>query len=344
MVKINNRLIRVLLFAGLILGLAYFFHMIQSILTPFILAIVLAYLLHPLVKYLESKGVKRVWAITLVYISLIGLVMAIIFNFLPKILVELNKFGEEIPVYTQEIQEYIRMFQEKYSRVMMPESIRNVSNDTLNQIENYLISIIKGFTQSIILLFSKLFDFILAPILAFYILKDIDVFKENFLMLLPYSSRDDILLLGEKIDNVLKNFLRGNLIIAFIVGALTTLGLIIIKMDFALVIGFITGILNVIPYFGAIIAIFVAVALALLNSTKMAIYVFVIMLIIQQIESSIISPKILGENLGLHPLVVVLALLAGGHLFGIVGMILFVPLASILKIFFNFIINKVIEL
>ncbi|SMB95616.1 Predicted PurR-regulated permease PerM [Desulfonispora thiosulfatigenes DSM 11270] len=344
MFKLNNKVIRIIVFAGLILGLAYFFKLIYPILTPFFLAIFLAYILKPLINFFELKGLSRTWAIIFIYFSFNIILTAIIFNFLPKVLAELTSFGETIPSYTLAAQEYIKVFQETYSKVPLPEGIRNITNDMINDIENYVINVIKGVTQTILLLFSKTFDFILAPILAFYLLNDTEKFKDYFLKLLPFSTRDDIVVLGRKIDSVLKSFIRGNIIIALMVGIITTIALILIDMDFALVIGLLTSVLNIIPYFGALFAIIIAVAIALLKSKKIALYVFIIMLIIQQIEGNVISPKVLGQNLGLHPLAVIFVLLAGGHLGGILGMILAVPITCILIILFKFFINKLIEL
>lgn len=342
--KKKNKIIRLLVLLSLLLVSTYFLIRIFPIFTPFFIAFILAYLLDPLVDYLEKKGINRTGAILLIYLTLIGIISTSVVYGLPKIISELNTFADTIPHYTKQVQGYIKAFQKNYSRVDIPESIRVITDDTIKQVENYLIQIAQSAAQSFVYFFTKIFDIILAPILAFYLLKDFDYFKELLLNLLPASHKKDLLLLGQQMDKVLKSFLRGHLIVALIVGGLTALGLTLIGMEFALVLGLIAGIFNIIPYFGALFGTIPAVLLASLQSKKMALYVLLIMIIIQQLEGNVISPKILGKSLGLHPMLIIFALLAGGHLFGVLGMILAVPFTGILKILLSFILKKTMEL
>jgi len=345
MVKIDNtKIIRLIILASLFIGLIYFLKIIFPILTPFFMAFFLAYLLNPLVDILEKKDINRTWGILLIYITLIGIISAGVIYGVPKIIVELNKFADTIPLYAKQAQSFIKVFQKNYSRVDIPESIRIITDDTINQVENYLIEIVRSVAQSFVYFFTKIFDIILAPILAFYLLKDFENIKGVFLNLIPAKYRKDLISLGQQMDKVLKSFLRGHLIVALFVGGLTALGLTIVKMEFAFVLGLIAGILNIIPYFGPIFGSIPAVSLALLQSKKMALYVLIIMVIVQQLEGNIITPRILGQSIGLHPLIIILALLAGGHLFGALGMILAVPFAGILKVLLTFIIKKTMEL
>jgi len=340
----KKKVLRITILIGLLFLSIYLFILILPISTPFFMAFVLAYLLDPLVDFLEKKHIGRTWGILAIYLTLLTVIGAGIFYGLPKIILELNKFADTIPLYANQIQEYIKLWQKNYSKVDIPESIRVITDDTIKQVENYLIEIFKNTAQAFVYFFTKIFDIILAPILAFYLLKDFDQIKEWFLKLIPAVGRKDIINLGQQMDKILKSFLRGHLFVALLVGGLTALGLSIIGMEFALVLGLIAGVFNIIPYFGPLFGIIPAVSLALLQSKKMALYVFIIMFIIQQVEGNIISPKILGKSTGLHPLVIILALLAGGHLFGIVGMIIAVPLTGILKVLFGFIIKKTLEL
>jgi len=131
-------------------------------------------------------------------------------------------------------------------------------------------------------------------------------------------------------------FIRGHLLVASMVGVLTSLGLALVGVKFYLLLGIIAGIADLIPYFGPIIGAIPAVGLALLNSSQQALYVLLVMVVVQQVENNLLSPKILGDSVGLHPVVVIFVLLAGGHLFGILGMLLAVPLTAILRILVNY--------
>lgn len=342
--KIEKRkIIKIVILLSFFLALIYFLKLIFPIITPFLIALIMAYLLDPLVDYLEEKGINRTWGILFIYFTLIIGIAAAIFYGLPRIIVELNKFIETIPLYAAQIQEYITGFQRDYSRVSIPDSIREITDETIKNIEDRLISIVKSTVQGLVFFLSKIFDIILAPILAFYLLKDFDNIKNWLLQLIPAGYRKDIVILGQQMDKVLKSFFRGHLIVAFIVGLFTTIGLSLIGMEFALVLGLVAGVFNIIPYFGPLFGIVPAVAFALLQSKKMAVYVLVIMTLIQQIEGNIISPKILGKSVGLNPLMIILVLLAGGHLFGIVGMIFAVPVTGILKVLITFILKKAME-
>lgn len=342
--KFTKKTIRILIFAGLILGLAFFLKEIMSILTPFFIAFLLAYLLNPVVDWIEKKGINRSWSIIIVYIIITGLTVGILVYLIPKFLMELNKFADTIPKYAEQVQNNFKQIQKHYTKVDMPESIRTVINDTIMQVENYIIEIVKTITQSFLLFFTKAFDVILIPILTFYLLKDYKKFSSLLLKLIPLTYQDELLELTAKMDKVLKSFFRGHLLVALIVGFLTTFSLFLIKMEFALILGLLAGVLNIIPYFGAVLSIIPTLFLAYLQSKKTAFYALGIMLVIQQIESGIISPKILGDNLGLHPLIIIFVLLAGGHFWGIIGMILAVPFTAILKILLEFLLKKIIEL
>jgi predicted PurR-regulated permease PerM len=156
--------------------------------------------------------------------------------------------------------------------------------------------------------------------------------KKKYLALFQ---RDDHRALGQlltQINAVLSGFIRGHLLVALIVALISFLGLSILQVDFALLIGFTAGILDIVPYFGPIIGALPAVVIALLESPLKALYVIVLFFIIHQLESTIVSPKILGDRVGLHPLAVVFVLLAGGQLAGIVGVLLAVPVTAGFKI------------
>jgi predicted PurR-regulated permease PerM len=154
----------------------------------------------------------------------------------------------------------------------------------------------------------------------------------KILCLIPTRYRSGLVVIAHEVDEVIKKVIRGNLLVAALVAILATVGMMIIGMDFPLLIGILVGITNFIPYFGAIISTVPIILLALLKSKWLALYVLGVMVLIQQIEGNIISPKILGEYIGLHPLVIIFALLAGGSLWGFTGLLIAVPFAAVLKV------------
>lgn len=340
---LSKKTLRLILVGVMIVAALYLFYLVRVILPPFIMAVILAYLLHPLVETVEKRNVPKVLAILITYLSVISVVLALAFYGFPLILRELNTFAETIPDYTRQVQELLRDFYQDYRRVVIPESIRQVLNETIAGFESKMLQGVRAVAQGIINLFSQVLGLIIAPVLAFYMLKDAENISNKIVSVFPPGWRGEILSLWNQIDEVLVKFIRGHLLVALIVGILTSIGLAILKLKFALLLGIIAGLADLIPYFGPFIGAVPAVALALLQSKYLALYVVLVMIVVQQLESNLISPKILGESVGLHPLAVIFALLAGGHLFGIVGMLVAVPVTAVMKILLNYVITKLVS-
>jgi sporulation integral membrane protein YtvI len=322
---------RLIVFLVLVAFTFYFLYLVRSVLPTFILAAVLAYLVNPLVNFLEKNNINRIFAIGLIYFSFISLAFTLVVWGFPVIIRELNEFTDAIPVYTSQIRAFIEGFQANYQRIDLPESIRQVIDETINEIEILIMALIRQFADGIISLFSQLLYFVIAPILAFYILKDWELLEKRFFRLIPISWRDHTAQLLGEINVTLKKFIRGHLIVATIVGVITALSLMLLGVEFALTLGLIAGIADLIPYFGPILGAIPAILVGLLESTSLAIKIVLVMLVIQQVESNVIAPKILGDSLGLHPLTIIFVLLAGGHLFGLIGLLLAVPVTAICR-------------
>ena len=318
---------------------------ISGLLGPVLYSIAFAYLLNPLVSILEDKKIKRLWGVLIVYLLLIGIVVILSLLIYPKISTEVQNLVKLLPDYFKETNLFINDLYTKFSSNMesLPpefESIREVIEENLTKLQNILISFLTNVTSSIIGLFSKVISLVLIPILTFYFLKDKEYFKKKISLSLPKKHRKDIFKVSREIDRVLERFIRGQMIVALFVGVLTTIGLLILGIDFALVIGLVAGIANFIPFFGPIIGIFPAVIFALLENPSKVIWVVLLFIIIQQIESNIISPKIVGESVGLHPIIIIIVLLIGGNVAGIIGMLLSVPIAAVIKIVSGFMIER----
>lgn len=325
----------------LLLGLGlYLVYLVRVILPPFIIALIIAYLLNPLVETIENLKVPRVVAILIVYTTVVAVVSLVVFYGVPKVLRELNRFADAIPIYTEQVQDYIRVAHRDYSKTNIPESIRQVTDETIKEAEELLISTVRNIADAILGLFSQLLSLVIAPILSFYMLKDWDLMGRYVFSLFPTDWREEAAYLFHQMDLVLTKFIRGHLLVVFIVGSLTAIGLALIGVKFALLLGILAGIADIIPYFGPIIGAVPAIAIALLHSKYQALYAAGVMLLVQQLESNIISPKILGDSVGLHPLVIIFALLAGGQLFGIAGMLLAVPVTAVARILLSYFFSR----
>lgn len=344
----KKQIIYTLIVILIILILYYFFSGssgAMDLLSPILYSIGFAYLLNPLVNLLERRGIKRIWGVLIVYVALIGTIIIIGLAIFPQIANEFQNLMVVLPGYFNEVYDFFNDLYIRYSENIAnlpPEfqSIEDVIGDNLDNIQNAVVTGVKNLTNSIIGMFSRIISFVIIPILTFYFIKDKDYFKKKIHMMIPKKHRTEVTRLSREIDVVLGKFIRGQLIVASFIGVATAIGLLIMNINFALIIGLIAGIANVIPYFGPVIGIIPGVFFALLDAPIKALWVIIFFTIIQQIESSVLAPKIVGDSVGLHPVVIIVSLLLGGRFFGIIGMLLAVPTAAVIKILSGFIIEK----
>lgn len=334
---------RRLFLLGVSIAGLYFLYKVKTILMPFIFAFFMAYLLNPVVQYVEEKKVPRVFAIFIVYTILFTILTGTVIFGVPVLLEELNKLIQAIPILSGEIHKMMSNFETGYSQFALPEAMKTVINENIRDMEARLLDVVRAGTAAVIRFFSFIVCFIVAPVFAFYILKDFGRIKESFEMTIPRKYRSDVMAIIRDIDDIIRGFIRGHLAICVVVGILTGMGMYIIGADFALIIGFIAAVAELIPYLGPFLTAVPAITLSLLVSKKTAIYAVIVIVIVQQLENSVISPKILGHNLGLHPLTIIFALLAAGELFGFAGLLLGVPLAAVLKVSLKYIYLKLVD-
>lgn len=319
-----------------------FLYRVRAVLTPFLLAMVIAYLINPLVQILESRKFPRGVAILIIYLAL-GLIIGLMFFYaVPELVKELSRFATNLPKYMQEAENHFRGIRQSYYRVGLPDGIARVFDEKLDQGERVLAMMVKSALNGVLGLFSSLLSIIFAPIFAYYILRDLANIKKSLIGVIPKAYRTETMALFRDIDDVLSKFVRSHLTVCAIIGISTGIGMALIGVDFAFVIGLIAGITDLIPYIGPFIGAIPAVALALLKSPATVLYVIVVITLIQQLESNIITPRIVGNSLGLHPLLVIFVLLAGGELFGILGMLLALPVTAVAKVVFNYLYLKLV--
>ena len=323
----DKRLILITIFG---LGL-YFLYLVRIILPPFILGIGLALLLEGVIKFLLSKNMPRMGALIFVFGILLTLCAVVFFIFLPAVIGELNELTGRIPYYFTQLEKMIDNLTSRYQALETPATLDFVFNNLTERLERKGIEFLERTSEVLIALLSHSFTIILAPVLAFYILKDLRIIKVTFWSIVPHNYRQGIKKLLCRINESLLEFIKGQLLVSLFVGGLSVAGLYYLKLRFYLIIGILAGALNLIPYIGPIFGVIPAVIIASFDSLQKVLYVVVLFIIIQQVEGGIISPKIMGSKVGLHPLVIIFALLAGGELWGILGMMIAIPTAVIIK-------------
>ncbi|MBV1818160.1 AI-2E family transporter, partial [Bacteroidales bacterium MSK.15.36] len=319
---------------------------LSEIINILVLSSILAYLLNPIVDFFKKKNIPDLWSVIFVYIIIFLIIFIFSFVLIPKIIREFRNIGSILPDYLNKIYEYIDRVQNKYYsnfKNLPPQfdGIRDIFEENINNLESIIIKWIKKFVDITTNAFSKIFTLILVPIISFYFLKDKEFFKKKIYLTIPKAYRGEIVKLFKEMDKSISQFIRGRIIVGIFVGITTTIALFILNIDFAFSIGMLAGIADIIPYFGPVIGIIPAVFFALLEGPLKALWVIITFTTIQQIENNIITPKVVGESVGIHPVTVIISLILGGGFFGILGMILAIPVVAVVKILYSYIVEKV---
>ncbi|ABR48611.1 protein of unknown function UPF0118 [Alkaliphilus metalliredigens QYMF] len=323
--------------------------LLMEILSPFIIAIVIAYILNPLIHYLQVKGIDRMWGVLLVYLFISCMILILSLTLVPRITEEVRNLMAFLPQYSNDSYEHLHNLYLRYNQNLesLPtefESVKELLRLNIDRIQEIVFGIASSFTSTLLGLFSRLVNLVLIPILVFYFLKDAKGFKKAIILLIPRYLRKNVMHIAKDVDSVLGGFIRGQLIVAGFVGILTMISLLVLRVEFAVLVGLIAGIANIVPYFGPVVGIVPGVLFALLDGPIKAIWVVVVFTVIQQIESAILAPKIVGKSVGLHPVLVILALLVGGRFLGIVGLLIAVPVAGTIKVLGKHLISHVTKI
>ncbi|RCX13788.1 putative PurR-regulated permease PerM [Anaerobacterium chartisolvens] len=334
--RVALAIITVLLLSALILFFYTFKKELGKILTPFIMAIVIAYLVSPVAGAMERKKIPRSAAIIFIYLLFMLAAITTVIFIMPELIKNIKDLMGTIPEITEG---YRSLFNSVSSFIISsgwPEDIKSaIFSEVQNSVlmaQNYVADKLKDFLAGFVETVGIFLDVILSMVIAYYFIKDAEAFKEGALSLLPRRWRNGMVDTAREINVILAGFIQGQLLVAVIIGVLETIGLLIVNVKYAVVLGFIGGLANIIPYFGPFIGAVPAVAIAFMESPAKALWTAVVFTIIQQIDNSFISPKIIEGRLGLHPVSTIAAVLAGAQFFGIVGMLFAVPVAAVIKV------------
>ncbi len=324
----------------LVIFFLYILSLISSILLPFVYAMALVYILRPFVNFFEKKGLNRAVSLILIYLVLALIVTIFLFYLVPALSYQFSQFLKNFPLYLKAVQGFLKTWQGKFTRLRIPKEAVKLFEEGIQNLQNWIVSALTRLPRVSINLVSNLFYLILAPVIAFYILKDLKAITETAFALVPVRYREEAKVIAKKIDTVLGSFIKGQFLVALSVGILTSIGLSVIRVDYAIVIGMITGVLNIIPYFGPVVGALLAGIVGLFRSPLTALWAVLVLLIVQQIDSLFLTPNIMRKQVSLHPVLIVFSLLTGGVLFGVMGMLLAIPVAAVGKVLIYHFVEK----
>ncbi|WP_298836931.1 AI-2E family transporter [Clostridium sp.] len=325
---------------------------IVSIISPLIVGCVIAYLLYPLskiintflVKQLKLKYRPHLISIVLTYLVVIILFVILIYSIYAMIGGQISS-NQTLTAMFATIGDYIKQYNElfdyinrKITQSGLSIDIKGYLSQAIKQVYAYLSVSING----IIALFAGIGNVVLngfiGLFISFYLLKDHEFFKKLYINSVGIVMKESKFRRLNKtifeINDIIFSFIRGQLLDGLIVGLISSIGLSIMGLDFAFLIGLTAGIANIIPYVGPIIGCIPAIIIGLLSPNPIiALWAVLLLLAVQQLDSAVISPKVVGDSMGLHPIFVIMAITIGGSIAGILGMLLSVPIAGIIKLF-----------
>jgi len=319
---------------------------VNVVLPLIIYTMVLVYLLRPAVEKLQERGFPRTLAVVVTYLVMAAFLALLFWYLIPIITKQFIAFASDVPTrFYPKLQKFGHSMLEAYQARLggtfldINKFIASFSSKG-KELGLGMVARLPTATFSFV---GGILNLILAPILAFYILKDLPTIKETITKLIPRDYRDEFLAIAQKTNIVLSGFLKGQLMVSLIVGLLVGTWLLILGVDFPFVLGAISGVLNIIPYLGPILGGSLAALVASFHPSGAVLKVILVaagMLAIQQLDGAVISPQVMRRQVNLHPVLIVFALLIGGSLFGVVGMVLAIPMLAVAKVLLYHFVDK----
>ena len=301
---------------------------------PFLLAVLLSYFLSPAVVWFERRKVSRTISLILLYVFGGLVVCAFLWKGIPIFLREIESFIGSLPQISQQLESVVLSL-ERYQAEKFPPMVKHIIEQNINEAEMMIETSLGALIHRIIGLMEYTIGVAVSPIIAFYILHDWQRIRKSLFELLPIECRGTCGEIAAEVNHVLSGGIRGQVIISIFVGTAVTVGLYYFGVPYAILLGVLAGILDVIPYFGAIFGAVPAILFGLFISPLTALKVAILFFVVHQLESSIIHPNVVGDSIGMHPLAVLFFVFLGGEVGGLVGMVIGVPLAAIIKIIFH---------
>jgi len=333
-------LVRRIMFLAVFLFALWFFYSILHLLAPFLIAFLISYILNPVVARLDTKGFPR-WASSLItVVLLIGSVVAVMLFVVPLAIQQFNSILARVTGIAQDFSIFLQSgkifdFLASYG-VPVDKARQMISEQITPRLENLLTNLfggVFGFLTGVSSLALQLINAIIIPFLVFYLLMDFPAITHQFLMFVPKEHRQRVEGLGRMVDRLMGRYFRGAITVAFLQGTISALGLWMIGVQYALVLGIMTGILNFIPYVGLITSLVVSSMVALLSGDPVLVKVIgVVILYLSQklLEATVLGPRIIGGQVGLHPVLLILCLLVFGFFLGFVGLLIAVPATALI--------------
>lgn len=337
----KNKAVKYTLIGIIVLFVIWILHSISQILIPFLIAFMLSYILNPIVEKLTQKNISRTISSLLIILIFLAIITTVIIFLAPLIVNQFTELITSLPYALYSLDSWIKqvLLPKLMSLGIPTEDLQNKIikelPSKLEQILNSLLSSLSGIFAGLSVILTQLVNLILIPFLTFYILKDFNELKAFVKKLLPVNKKESIIYYYHKIDDLLGSFLRGSIVCALIHGVVVYIFLSILGIKYPIFLSALAVILNLIPYFGLLVEITLAVIVAIFSGNPgFQIPLVVLIYLLQNLlETSFVVPKIVGEKIGLHPAMLILSLFVFSYFFGFIGLLIALPSVSIILMF-----------
>lgn len=339
---------RSLIWLGIAVVSAVLLYEMRAALTPFIAGMAVAYLLDPLADRLEVVGVPRTGAVCIILGSFLAILILVGILLFPILQTQILELAERVPTYIQKVRDAALPLIDRLQATLSAEEVerlRSAAGNVAGDVVGWVGQILSGLWSGGLAVFNALSLVVIMPVVAFYLLRDWDRIVAQIDGLLPRDAADTIREQVREIDDRLSGFVRGQASVCLALGVWYAAGLTLVGLDFGLLVGVAAGLISFVPYLGTGLGLIVGLGLALAQfDTWLPIGLVAAVFATGQIlEGYVLTPRMVGERVGLHPVWVLFALMAGGALLGFTGVLLAVPAAAVIGVLVRFAISRYLE-
>jgi predicted PurR-regulated permease PerM len=326
----------------ILIGIAGFVvWLLKPVLMPFVLAALFAYLGDPIADRLERRMPRSV-AVSLVFLVMVIVVVGILLVLVPFIERQISNFLAQLPSWIAWFQTRAAPWLEAHfgisTDVLDTQQLIGVLQNNWKEAGGFATTVLAKVSKSGLTIVGWALNIVMIPVVAFYLLRDWDIMIERIHALVPRSIEPVVARLAHESDEVLGAFLRGQLSVMVALGVLYGVGLWMVGLSVGPLIGMIAGLISFVPYLGAITGVLMGIVAALVQYQDWAhvAFVLIVFAVGQTLEGYVLVPRLVGEKIGLHPVAVIFAVLAGGELFGFLGVLLALPVASVVMVLLRY--------
>ena len=328
-----------LLLVALVGGVLWLF---GPALSPFIVAGLFAYLFNPLIERLERRGVSRALSVSLLFLVMTLVLVGIVLVLIPFIEKQIANFIQQLPRWTEWAQTKAAPWIEARLGISLgsidAQQVVGMLEQNWREAGGFATNVLARVSKSGFAIIGWVLNLVIIPVAAFYLLRDWNIVVDRMHALVPRSVEPVVVRLARESDETLGGFLRGQLSVMIVLGVLYGIGLWAVGISVGPLIGMIAGLISFVPYLGAIVGVLMGVIAALVQYQDgyHVMLVLVVFAVGQTLEGYVLVPKLVGDKIGLHPVAVMFAILAGGELFGFVGVLLALPIAAVIMVLLRY--------